>query len=85
MVVLVVFIWVEITHLLSKQSVEFVTIPTAGNAIDFGDLITARYLNGGCSSRIRALSFGGNTHSVLNSIFSRHSHQQVILMILVIW
>ena len=50
------------------NDVVFVTIPTAGNAIDFGDLITARYLNGGCSSRIRALTFGGNTPSVLNSI-----------------
>ena len=50
------------------NNVEFVTIPTAGNAIDFGDLITARYLNGGCSSRNRALTFGGNTPSVLNSI-----------------
>ena len=51
-----------------SNNVEFVTIPTAGNAIDFGDLITARYLNGGCSSKIRALTFGGNTPSVLNSI-----------------
>ena len=32
------------------DDVVFVTIPTAGNAIDFGDLITARYLNSGYSS-----------------------------------
>ena len=49
------------------STVDYFTIPTAGNATDFGD-ITSRYLNGGCSSRIRALTFGGNTPSVLNSI-----------------
>ena len=42
------------------NTIDYFTIPTAGNATDFGDLATARYLNGGCSSRTRALTFGGN-------------------------
>ena len=42
------------------DNIDYFTIPSAGNATDFGDLATARYLNGGCSSRIRALTFGGN-------------------------
>ena len=55
----------------SIVTVEFITISTAGNSQDFGDLAQARYLNGGCSSRTRALTFGGFTPSnaaVLNSI-----------------
>ena len=43
------------------NNIDYFTIPTAGNATDFGDLATARYLNGACSSRTRALTFGGNT------------------------
>ena len=42
------------------NNIDYFTIPTAGNATDFGDLATARYLNGACSSSTRALIFGGN-------------------------
>ena len=42
------------------NTIDYFTIPTAGDAIDFGDLATARYLNGGCSSSTRGLTFGGN-------------------------
>jgi len=42
------------------NTIDYFTIPTAGNAIDFGNLATARYLNGGCSSSTRGLIAGGN-------------------------
>ena len=40
----------------------------AGDAIDFGDLITARQWPGGLSTPTRALFFGGNAPSFINSI-----------------
>ena len=39
--------------------IDFVTTSTLGNAADFGDLITGRFGNGGCSNAIRGLSMGG--------------------------
>ena len=39
--------------------IEFITIPTAGNSTDFGDLSTGRMLVSGMSSRTRALFAGG--------------------------
>ena len=38
----------------------YFTIATLGDAQDFGDMATARYLHGSCSSRTRGLSGGGN-------------------------
>ena len=42
------------------DNIDYFTIPTAGNAVDFGNLATARYLNAGCSSSTRGLTAGGN-------------------------
>ena len=42
------------------NTIDYFTIPTAGDAIDFGNLATARYLNAGCSSSTRGLIAGGN-------------------------
>ena len=42
------------------DTIDYFTIPTAGNAQDFGNLATARYLNAGCSSSTRGLTAGGN-------------------------
>jgi len=39
--------------------IEFITIPTAGNSTDFGDLSIGRMLLSGMSSRTRALFAGG--------------------------
>ena len=43
------------------NTVDYFTIPTAGNAQDWGDLATARYLHAGCASSTRALFGGGYT------------------------
>ena len=39
-----------------QNVIDYVTISTAGNAIDFGDLTTTTILTGGCSSRTRGLN-----------------------------
>ena len=38
----------------------YFNIATQGDAVDFGDMATGRYLHGSCSSRTRGLSGGGN-------------------------
>ena len=38
--------------------IQYITIPTAGNAIDFGDLSHATALSGGCASNTRGLITG---------------------------
>jgi hypothetical protein len=40
--------------------IDYVTIATTGNAIDFGDLTVARQQLAGCSSETRGLFGGGN-------------------------
>ena len=52
-----------------QNVIDFVTISTVGNAIDFGDLTTTTILTGGCSSR---------TRGCLQVI----THQQLIKLIL---
>ena len=48
------------------NSIDFITIASAGNATDFGDLTAARR-NGGCvSNSLRSLYAGG--HTSLNTI-----------------
>ena len=42
------------------NTIDYFTIPTKGNAQDFGNLATARYLNAGSSSSTRGLFAGGN-------------------------
>ena len=43
----------------SVTTIEYVTIPTRGNAVDFGDFNTARDDHGGTSSPTRGVFFGG--------------------------
>ena len=44
----------------AKDTVDYITIPTAGNAIDFGNLVTARqWATAGWSSNTRAVTPGG--------------------------
>ena len=44
---------------LGTKGIQFVTIATKGNSKDFGELTTARYGVGGCSSPTRGLIAGG--------------------------
>jgi hypothetical protein len=48
--------------------IDYVTINSAGNAIDFGDLTVARYQLSGCSSATRGVFAGGEAATVLNVI-----------------
>jgi hypothetical protein len=41
---------------------DYITIPTTGNATDFGDLTAARYGLAGASSGFRGVFGGGNTY-----------------------
>jgi hypothetical protein len=45
----------------AKNTIDYVTIATTGNATDFGDLYTSRSSVGGCSNGTRALFGGGNS------------------------
>ena len=42
--------------------IDYVTIASTGDAIDFGDLVEARYGMGGCSNSTRGLFCGGYRH-----------------------
>lgn len=44
---------------LYVNTMDYVTIATTGNAVDFGDNTVTRYHAGGCSSSIRGLTAGG--------------------------
>ena len=41
------------------NTIDYITIATLGNAIDFGDLFTGRYGASSCSSSTRGVWFGG--------------------------
>ena len=41
--------------------IEYITIASTGNAVDFGDLFTGRYVSGGCASSTRGVFGGGIT------------------------
>jgi len=43
------------------NTIDYITIATEGNAEDFGDLATARYLHASCASSTRGLFAGGYT------------------------
>tara|TARA_Y100001963_G_C6673364_1_gene396207 strand:- start:21 stop:935 length:915 start_codon:yes stop_codon:yes gene_type:complete len=51
-----------------SNQIQYITIPTAGNAIDFGDLTQARGHCGSAASRTRALWGGGATPSKVDTI-----------------
>ena len=44
-----------------NNSIEYVTIQTAGNGQDFGDLVTAAWRLGGCSNAVRGVILEGET------------------------
>ena len=46
-----------------KNTIEYVTIASAGNATDFGDMTQAVYLAAACASPTRGMIGGGNTGS----------------------
>lgn len=53
----------------SQSDIEYFTIASAGNAIDFGDLDAQEFRNSGaCSSSTRGLFFGGGYPSYYNTI-----------------
>ena len=53
----------------SQSDIEYFTIASAGNAIDFGDLDAQHFRNSGaCSSSTRGLFFGGGHPSYYNTI-----------------
>jgi len=53
----------------SQSDIEYFTIASAGNAIDFGDLDAQEFRNSGaCSSSTRGLFFGGGHPSYYNTI-----------------
>ena len=50
------------------DNIDYITIPTLGNAIDFGNLTTAQYSMGAASDRTRVLLAGGRTPSFHQNI-----------------
>tara|TARA_R110002153_G_scaffold269785_1_gene435667 strand:+ start:554 stop:1636 length:1083 start_codon:yes stop_codon:yes gene_type:complete len=50
------------------NTIDYVTIATAGNATDFGDLSSARYALAACSNTARGLFGGGSPNSIGNEI-----------------
>ena len=48
--------------------IDYITIATLGNAIDFGNLLAGNRVQGGCASRTRGISAGGYTGSASNVI-----------------
>ena len=48
--------------------IDFITIQSAGDAIDFGDLTLARYLSANMLNSIRAVIAGGGSPSATNTI-----------------
>jgi hypothetical protein len=54
--------------LYNLNIIDYVTIGTTGNAIDFGDLTTGRNGCGSSSSSTRGLFFGGNNTNIIDYI-----------------
>ncbi len=48
--------------------IDYITISTQGNALDFGNLVSGHRVNGGCASRTRGISGGGYTGSISDMI-----------------
>jgi len=48
--------------------IDYITISTLGNAIDFGNLLAGNRVQGGCASRTRGISAGGYTGSIVDVI-----------------
>ena len=52
----------------NSDRIDFITISTAGNATDFGNLITKRYAAGCCASNTRGFMGGGGGGGNVNTI-----------------
>ena len=52
----------------NQNVIDFITIETAGNATDFGDLVTAASDGGACGSFTRAIFYGFRTPSIVSTI-----------------
>ena len=52
----------------STNTIQFITISTQGNAIDFGDLQELKSQGGSCGSRTRGISAGGEAPALRNEI-----------------
>ena len=52
----------------ASNVIDYVTISSTGNAIDFGDLTISRFGLGACSSSTRGIFGGGSTPTFLNTI-----------------
>jgi len=50
------------------NTIDYITIASTGNAVDFGDLITSRERGASCSSSTRGIVAGGVTSSTTNTI-----------------
>ena len=48
--------------------IDYITISTLGNAIDFGNLLAGNRVQGGCASRTRGISAGGYAGSTVDVI-----------------
>ena len=63
---LVVYSWV-VTQVQLTDVIDFITIPTTGNAEDFGDLLFALIETKGVSSSTRAVMMEHVPHHMLNN------------------
>ena len=52
----------------SSNIIDYVSIASTGNAIDFGDLTVTRYRLGSCSSSTRGIWGGGDTSNVIDYV-----------------
>ena len=67
------------------DTMDFVTIPTAGNATDFGNLTQVKFGPAGAGSKTRAVLMAGGTPSILSEIDFVTFHQLEMQQILLIW
>ena len=54
----------------AKNEIDYVTIASTGNAVDFGNLTGAYYAPSGCSSSVRGISFGGRAGTTYYNIIN---------------
>jgi len=52
----------------ASDTIDYISISTLGNAQDFGNLSEARWTGGSAASSTRAVSAGGETSSIVNTI-----------------
>ena len=53
----------------SYNNIDYITIASTGNAIDFGDLNDTNQQNAGCSNSTRGIFGGGRTPTIYNNIY----------------